>query len=63
MDLASFSWLESQRRARRDVEAAPIGGGAIETQEPVHLEEVGVRSNLNRPVADVVHAQTDPSRP
>src|SRR5262245_21800865 len=40
LDLALVAGLEPQRRGRRDVEVLPEGGGAVELQRAVDLEEV-----------------------
>ena len=59
----AFAGLEAECRAGGDVEPAAIGAGAIEQQEPVHLEEVGVGSDLDRAVAGVVDAKADAGPP
>src|SRR5690606_17547773 len=57
LHLAALPRLEAHRGAGRDVQAHAAGGGAVELQGVVGLEEVVVRADLDRPVAAVGHVQ------
>jgi hypothetical protein len=59
LDLAGLAGLEPHRGAGRDVEAETASLVALEIQRPVGLEEVVVRTDLDRPVAGVGHLQLD----
>jgi hypothetical protein len=63
--LTSRAWPGSKRTAvpGGDVEAHAAGGGAVEAQRRVGLEEVVVAAHLDRPVAGVGDAQGDRRRP
>src|SRR4051812_9691333 len=62
-DLASLPGFESKRRSRGNVEPASIRQPAIESQFPVHLEEVCVGADLNRTIPVIVDAKSHASRP
>src|SRR6202011_6282436 len=55
--LAALARLEAHRRAGRDVEAHAARLLAIEFERRVGLEEMIMRTHLNRPVAGVGHRQ------
>src|SRR5439155_7412251 len=52
-DLLLLARLEAHGRTGGDVEMHPVPGRAIELQGPVHLEEVEVAPDLDRPIAGV----------
>src|ERR1700678_2060919 len=56
LDLLDVAGLESRGRAARQVEAHAVRLHSIEDQSLVHLEEVIVSTDLDRPVAGVVDA-------
>src|SRR5215468_7769285 len=51
--------LEADGRRLRDGQPHPEGGGAVELQGAVDLEEVIVRADLDRPVAGVADLERD----
>src|SRR5436309_1568691 len=55
LHLARVARLEPHGRARRNVQPHPVRGLAIECEAAVHLEEMAVRSDLNRPIAAVAY--------
>src|SRR5262249_31715977 len=59
LHLAILPWLKPHRRAGRNVEMHPKRPLALEPQRAIDLEEVIVRTDLNRPVARVGDAERD----
>jgi hypothetical protein len=58
-DGLDFTGLEAERRARRHVQAHPVSRLAVEHQSSIHLEEMKMRADLDRPVARVIHRNRD----
>ncbi len=58
-DRALLSRLEPHRGSGGDREVLTPGGPPVKSQGAVHLEEVGMRPDLDRPVAGVRHEYFD----
>src|SRR5206468_12278267 len=56
-DLAGVARLETHGGAGRNVETHAVGRGAVEAQRAIDLEEMKVRTDLNRAVAAVAHLE------
>src|SRR5690606_4724069 len=56
---ATLPGLETHRGTGGDVQAVAIGDAAIELERRIGLEEVVVRSDLDRPVAGIGHLDAD----